>query len=513
MPHPEPLITLDNITVRVGGQWLLQGLSWQIKSNENWIVWGPNGAGKTTLVKAILGQLAVVRGRIHRHYTKTVGHGPHPHARYMASISSEQQAHLCLREALLDEMAHFSGKPDLATTPGKILSAVAGSSRDHLHRVIRQLGLGPIIAKPLKVLSAGEMRKLLICRALIAKPRLLILDEPYNALDTEFRDRLSEILNQLAADGIQMILITHRPKEIPAAFTHLLHLDRGEVKWQGPVQNFFKKKAEKNSEAPLEDPATVWETRLPAITHGGTQESAPLIQMRNISVTYGPHKVLSRVYWTVRSGENWALIGPNGAGKSTLLRLIIGDNLQGYANDLMLFGRRKGSGESIWEIKQQIGYMSDDIQLRYQKKMSSFDVVCSGFFDSIGLYRHCSREQKQAARMWLSKTGMEALSQQLFSKLSFGQQRLVLIVRAAVKSPRLLILDEPCNGLDPVNRKGVLEILDLIGRSGTTNLLYVSHRPEEIPNCITHRLHIAAGRVVGEPYSCRKKIETLVNIG
>lgn len=128
--------------------------------------------------------------------------------------------------------------------------------------------------------------------------------------------------------------------------------------------------------------------------------------------------------------------------------------------------------------------------------MSGFDVVCSGFFDSIGLYRHCSPTQKQTARMWLKKTGIEDLSDQLFSKLSFGQQRMVLIVRAMVKTPRLLILDEPCNGLDQANRHRLLEMLDVIGGSGTTNLLYVSHRPEEFPACITHRLHIEAGRVV-----------------
>jgi molybdate transport system ATP-binding protein len=218
--------------------------------------------------------------------------------------------------------------------------------------------------------------------------------------------------------------------------------------------------------------------------------------MRDVSVNYGDHRVLSGVDWTVRTGENWALVGPNGAGKSTLLRLITGDHLQGYANELTIFGRRKGSGESIWELKQQIGYVSEDIQLRYQKKMSGFDVVCSGFFDSVGLYRHCSPAQKRAAQGWLDKTGTADLARRRFTELSFGQQRMILMVRALVKSPRLLILDEPCNGLDPANRQRLLGMLDVIGSSGATHLLYVSHRPSEIPSCITHQLIIDAGRVV-----------------
>lgn len=292
-----------------------------------------------------------------------------------------------------------------------------------------------------------------------------------------------------------MVLITHRPKEIPKVFTHLLHLQEGAVKWRGPVQTFFEA-APKN--APTPKPQELTDQKIqPSPAHKkGRQEGPPLILMRNVSVNYGDHQVLSGVDWTVRTGENWALVGPNGAGKSTMLRLITGDNLQGYANELTIFGRRKGSGESIWELKQQIGYVSEDIQLRYQKKMSGFDVVCSGFFDSVGLYRHCSPEQKRVAQEWLDNTGTGNLARRHFTELSFGQQRMILIVRALVKTPRLLILDEPCNGLDPDNRQRLLGMLDVIGSSGVTNLLYVSHRPDEIPACITHQLFIDAGRVV-----------------
>lgn len=494
----KPFITLDNITVRVGGQWLLKGLSWQINRNENWIIWGPNGAGKSTLAKTLMDALPVVQGGIERHYLNDEMDAEH--TSHMAFISSEQHTRLYLREQLIEEMSHFSANPDLATKAGEVLLTPAGVDQRRREMIVRRIGLESILTQPINVLSTGEMRKLLIGRALIAEPRMLILDEPFNGLDNEFRNQFMALLNQLDADGVQMVLITHRPKEIPPSFTHLLHLEDGGVRWKGPVQTFLKRLSRGRSNAPGQRIAHGRRNLSSSAQKNGIQSDIPLILMKNVSVRHGSQNILSNIHWTVKAGEHWALTGPNGAGKSTLLRLITGDNLQGYANKLMLFGRRKGSGESVWEIKQQIGYVSDEVQLRYQKKMSGFDVVCSGFFDSIGLYRHCSPAQKQTARDWFVRTGAENLSRPLFSELSFGQQRMVIILRAMVKHPRLLILDEPCNGLDRANRQKLLGMLDIIGRSNTANLLYVSHRPDEIPGCITHRLHIEAGRVVTADY-------------
>jgi molybdate transport system ATP-binding protein len=198
----------------------------------------------------------------------------------------------------------------------------------------------------------------------------------------------------------------------------------------------------------------------------------------------------------MRSGENWALIGPNGAGKTTLLRLITGDNLQAYANHLELLGRRKGSGESVWDIKAHIGVVADDLQARYQRNLTGYDVICSGFFDSIGLYRFCSSDQKQTARQWIDTLALDDLADEPFNRMSFGQQRLLLIARAMVKSPKLMVLDEPCSGLDAAHRRRVLQLVDIIGQRPSTGLLFVSHHPEEIPACVSRRLYLDAGRVV-----------------
>jgi molybdate transport system ATP-binding protein len=202
----------------------------------------------------------------------------------------------------------------------------------------------------------------------------------------------------------------------------------------------------------------------------------------------------------MRGGEHWMIAGPNGAGKSTLLKLIYADHPQAYANEIHLFGRRVGSkpGESVWDIKARIGLVSAHLQARYRRRIRAHDVICSGFFDSVGLYRTLSRAQQETARRWAETLGIGAWVAHDFSRLSYGQRQLVLLARAMVKSPALLILDEPCDGLDGVNREKLLQLLEQIGSRTATNLLYVTHQAEEKPACITHTLRLDRGRVVGD---------------
>ncbi len=228
-------------------------------------------------------------------------------------------------------------------------------------------------------------------------------------------------------------------------------------------------------------------------------EGAPgneLIRMKNTTVKYHKVTVLDKVNWTVRQGDNWMILGPNGSGKTTLLKLVLGENQQAYANDIYLFGKKKGSGESVWEIKKNIGFISSELQAHYPTHLSAFDVVCSGFFDSIGLYRLCSNEQKDLARAWIDTLGIAYLAGQKFGQLSHGQCQLVLIARAMVKSPVLLMLDEPCDGLDITNRDRLLQLLGIIGERTDTHLIYVTHHKEEIIPCITHVLSLDRGKII-----------------
>jgi molybdate transport system ATP-binding protein len=232
-----------------------------------------------------------------------------------------------------------------------------------------------------------------------------------------------------------------------------------------------------------------------ALKENTASDSASLIEMTDVSVTYGSVEVLKNISWTVKPSQRWMLLGHNGAGKSTLLSLILADNPQSYANTISLFGKERGSGESVWDIKKKIGWVSPELQIYYAKTVSCLEVVCSGFFDSVGLFQACSTAQIATASDWISAFGIDALSGSPFQSISTGQQRLVLLARALVKNPVLLLLDEPCQGLDGAHRDDFIGLIDQLCEQIPITLIYVSHDPEEMPGVTTHQLKLEHGRI------------------
>jgi molybdate transport system ATP-binding protein len=296
-----------------------------------------------------------------------------------------------------------------------------------------------------------------------------------------------------------VILVTHRQREILPHISHVLAVKDGAVIFQG-------RREEVLTPAQLEhlyafDPSASF--AMPAPADGPSPAPAAgilleiLVEMKRVTVQYDGTTALDTINWTVRSGENWVVSGPNGSGKTTLLNLIAADHPQAYANEIYLFGRRRGSGESIWDIKERIGMISAEFHIRYRKPITAFEAVLSGFFDSVGLYRHASRDQKQVAEKWMAVLGIAPKADKIFNQLSYGEQRMVLLARSMVKMPRILILDEPYQGLDRTNRQRLLEAIDVIGRHRGTQIIYVTHYTDEIPACMTHMLQFeitAAGR-------------------
>ena len=222
--------------------------------------------------------------------------------------------------------------------------------------------------------------------------------------------------------------------------------------------------------------------------------SDEVVKLNGVSIRYDDRTILKELDWTVMRGEKWALSGENGAGKSTLLSLVCADNPQSYACDISLFGRKRGTGESIWEIKKHIGYVSPEMHRAYLKNLPAIEIVASGLHDSIGLYKRPHAEQMSVCEWWMEIFGIAALKDSPFLQLSSGEQRLALLARAFVKDPELLILDEPLHGLDTYNRRRVKKIIEAFCHRRDKTMIMVTHYENELPQTITNRLFLKRNR-------------------
>ena len=349
-----------------------------------------------------------------------------------------------------------------------------------------------LLDAPVITLSSGELRKAQLARVLRGNPRLLILDNPFIGLDAEARQQLRQTLQTLVKEvGMQVVLVLNRTDEIPDFITHILPVNDLTLGEKTTCQE-FQKTIEGRIHNTLPRHTREWILSLPQRNMEEQkfypQKGGEILRFNAVSIRYGNRTILHNLDWTVCEGERWALKGKNGTGKSTLLSLVCADNPQGYACDIRLFGHKRGSGESIWEIKRHIGYVSPEMHRAYQKDMPAIDIVASGLSDSVGLYCRPRPEQRDICRQWMAVFGIEHLQDKTFLKLSSGEQRLCLLARAFVKDPELLILDEPLHGLDLNNRQRVREVIDAFCQREHKTLIMVTHYKEELPNCITHSL-------------------------
>jgi molybdate transport system ATP-binding protein len=482
-PVAKLVITLKDVTIRMRDRHILPGTSWELRTGQNWAILGPNGSGKSSLARLLINDIPYSRGEIIRHGLNSRGIG---------YVSFELHEWFMAREDLMEGARSFSGRLDSHEKVRQtILSTLErGGGRTPFDEVVDLMGIRHLLDRGTAFLSTGEMRRALIARALLKSPRLLILDEPFAGVDETFRARLSETIEKLMKRGTQIVLVTNRMEEILPGITHILCVKdcrvvcqgrRGEVLTHGLIHDLHHRESPSRCS--------------PAAGRAGgkmTDVSDPdtLVEMKNVTVWHGEVVVIDRLDWVMKKGENWAIVGPNGSGKTTLLGLINGDNPQAYANEIYLFGNLKGSGETIWEIKEHIGMVSSRLQVQYRKGISAYEVVASGLFDCIGIYRFVTPEEHDKIRHWLERLDLSNLSHRDFDQLSYGERRMVLIARAMVKSPRLLILDEPCEGLDGDHRRKVLKLVNDIGSETRTHLIFVTHYPHEIPPCITHTLRL-----------------------
>ena len=333
------------------------------------------------------------------------------------------------------------------------------SEKEQMQSSVLPFNIEKLMNRRIIQLSSGELRKLLVMKALLEKPKLLIFDNPFIGLDIDSRKQLDESFHLLKRNNIQLLFLVPSESDIPSATDCVLKLPP-------PLSDFSDSK-----------PLVVNWDLFPQLSDNANV----VMKMEDIEITYNERIIASDINWEIKRGEKWALLGANGSGKSTLLSYIFADNPQAYSKKLSLFDRKRGTGESIWDIKKRIGFTSSEMHLYYRKNVNCLQVIESGFFDSIGLYRKCTDKQTQLADYMLDLLQIKHLRERSFMKISSGEQRLVLFARSLVKNPELLILDEPFHGLDDENKQRCLQIVEDYGNQPNKSLIFVTHQQEEIP--------------------------------
>ncbi|MBO9593421.1 MAG: ATP-binding cassette domain-containing protein [Niabella sp.] len=471
------LLNTEELSIRYGAKTVLTGVSFAVNQGEGWVIRGISGSGKTTFARAIAGTVK---------YTGKL------------NIRYDAQSLLPAKTLFVESWYRFTNlegdrnfyyqqrynhqqRRDTVTIARELelYGQEYALDNNRLQALMSALDYDRVLDEQLFEISSGEHKKLQLIKALWLRPQLLIIDQPYTGLDVKSRGRLNDLLNEYTVNGGTLLLISN-DAELPSCVNHFAVLMNGQFT--------------------TSDSAVVFEEKLlqplPEFLKEPPQYSAPtLIDMKQVHVQYGDKQVLKDICWQVNAGERWLLQGHNGSGKSTLLSLITGDHPQAYANNIKLFGVQRGAGESIWDIKKRIGLISPELHWYFDANATVLQSLASGFFDSNGLYRQLRYMQKQQLNELLKFLDLYDVKDELLTTLPLGKQRLALLGRTIIKNPQLLVLDEPCQGLDQQQTQYFNKLVDEISKNGVT-IIYVGHFETQLPACITHKLVLQDGRCI-----------------
>ncbi|KAG0168023.1 hypothetical protein DFQ28_005906 [Apophysomyces sp. BC1034] len=462
-----------------------KNLSLAIRRNQRVVIVGPVSAGKSTLAEALAGQ----------HVIQPAGAAKWPACTssypsdFVHLVSFREQSKLfSYGQHYYQERFNFSD-PDNDLTLKDYLQGEQVNDPSKILKVAEQLDISHLLPLSFVKLSNGQTRRARLARALLRNPGMLILDEPLMGLDVEHRQKLLQLLGELATTGPPVVLVLRPQDEFPLWATDVVVLkDMAIAGIESPETHIASRKEALRRQKEEDDAASLSKQQQ---TAKNPNAAAAIVDLKSVNVVYGGNKILDNVSWTVRQGERWALLGPNGCGKTTLLSLLTGDHPQAYANELYLFGRRRGTGESIWQIKERVGLVSPEIHLYFNQSLTGLEAAGTGFFDVV-VPRRLSDEQVQTVQRLFGEFGLESFADRKLSDMSTGEQRLVLLVRSLVKMPDLVVWDEPFQGLDDKMIKNVNRWLEDHMRPEQT-LIMVTHHEEEIPRAITKRFKLAAG--------------------
>lgn len=477
----QPIVHIQNLNVKYQYKQVLGDLNWVINRRENWLLSGISGSGKTSLGKVIAGLQPAI-GDVKINF-KAESKLPSK-ALYVASWyqfkNLEGVANFYYQQRYTSQQAK-----ETLTVNAELVSYGKEHNLDFddVEKLLNALGFSALIKSQLIELSSGEHKKLQLVKALWLKPQLLIIDQPYTGLDTSSRQNLNILLDEVSAAGVQLILICNDSAiELPTSINRFAEIIEGELTEISSREMISVLPERQFRELP------------DFLKESPVYSSDDIIKMIDVNVNYGEKQVLKNINWEVKAGEKWLLQGHNGSGKSTLLSLINGDHPQSYANTLYLFGNKRGSGESVWDIKQHIGLISPEFHWYFDASSTVWQSVASGFYDTVGLFQQLPYSKSNQVDELIAYFGLTEHKNALLSTLPMGMQRLVLLARTIIKNPELLILDEPCQGLDQQQTQHFNQLVDELCSNGMT-LIYVGHFESALPDCLEKRIVLEKGVV------------------
>ena len=485
-----PLIRLEGVDVAIEGSTILRDLRWCLREGEHWAVLGGNGSGKSTFLKLIRGELAPAPGCMSRRVYGFDGEEQITAVgikEKIALVSPEQQTRYLTQEWSLSALQVIHSRVGGGDYAYQRLET---RELDRVRMIVQLLGISDLLSRNVQELSTGELRKVLTARALASAPRVLVCDEVCDGLDAASRENLLAALNRVAREGTQLLLTTHRTEEIIPAITHRLFFREGRIIESGVSPPASGERKTGRGELL---PEAVLPKRRSTVQAGRLMDAEVLIQIERADVFLNGRRVLRDINLEIKSGEHWAVLGPNGAGKSTLLKLILGDLHPAFGGCVRRFAFTPKN--TIWEVKRRIGFVSPELQSNYRDDVTGLEAIASGFFSSIGLMQKASRRQLAQATRLAGELGLSTLVEKSILRMSYGEFRRILLARALVQRPQLMICDEPFDGLDVGGRQQIASMLDAVAQSGTS-LVLVTHHTNDLPYCLTHVIELKAGRVM-----------------
>ena len=498
------LINLRAAAFWRAGHKVFAGTNWCIRAGEHWAVVGVNGSGKSTLLRALWGGWPVCAGTLDYAFERTIAFQRHfyfaaPEEAVVHVGFAEQREFIQHHLNFMQERWYSGAEHEVPTVaeflswenirgiiPFQVDAQPPDASRYIRWRrhAIGLLQVALLLTRRLHLLSNGEWRRVLLARALMQKPLVLLLDDPFADLDADAQTRMRKYLTRLFGERMPVIMAVTQVAQITPGITHVLVVRDSCVVYAGRWPQC------RPCVAALLQPKTARWVQLPRRDARRNVTAPAVFQCRGLNITLGGKRIIRDLNWKINKGEQWALLGPNGAGKSTLAGVIAGDVPQAYAADITYAGQPRGA---VWQLKHTIGFFAPELLVQFPNDMTAEAAVCSGHFDTLGLYRRCPARVRAQARRWLARLQLANVIRRPLYELSEATQRLVLIARALIKNPQLLILDEPFQNLDEDHRARLRLVLEDLAAHRRMALILITHRSADLPSTITHLLRLESG--------------------